>query len=614
MGRLDPGCCSSGERMRRLVPPLAVHPPPCLPAQSAPLAAGAAGITVPEVLPLLERAISAGDVLRLGRAAHAVLVKTALTSHTLLSNRLVALYSLLPCPSAAIAAFDDLPHKNPHSYNTLLAALTRGPDTLPDALHLFDAMPTDLRNVVSYNTVISSLAHHGQQKEALRVSARMTRDRFLGPGLAVDRFTVVSVATACAGLGAARPLREMHGMVVVSGMELTVIMANAMVNAYSKAGRVEDARRLFDQVSVRDTVSWTSMIAGYCQAKRLDEAVQVFDMTPEKDRIAWTALISGHEQNGDEEAALELFKHMLAEGVAPTPFALVSALGACAKLGLITRGKELHCFILRRSIGSDPFNIFIHNALIDMYCKCGDMAEAMEVFDRMPERDFISWNSMVTGFSQNGQGKQSLTVFERMLVAGVGPTHVTFLAVLTACSHSGLVSDGRLILESMEDHGVEPRAEHYAAFIDALGRNHQLEEASEFIKDLSSRIGPGTAGSWGALLGACRIHGNIELAEEVAEFLFQLEPRNSGRYVMLSNIYAAAGQWDDARRVRGLMKEKGFRKAQAYSWIEVRSAKYVFVAADISHHEADEIYEMLGKLLDHMCVAGDPTEHQLDLC
>uniref|UniRef100_A0A0A9GMN8 Pentatricopeptide repeat-containing protein n=1 Tax=Arundo donax TaxID=35708 RepID=A0A0A9GMN8_ARUDO len=221
---------------------------------------------------------------------------------------------------------------------------------------------------------------------------------------------------------------------------------------------------------------------------------------------------------------------------------------------------------------------------------------------------------MVTGFSHNGLGKQSLNIFERMLVAGVRPTHVTFLAVLTACSHSGLVSDGRLILESMEDHGVQPRAEHYAAFIDALGRNRQLEEASEFIKSLSSRVGPGTAGSWGALLGACRVHGNIELAEEVAEFLFQLEPGNSGRYVMLSNIYAAAGQWDDARRVRGLMKEKGLRKDQAYSWIEVRSAKHVFVADDMSHHEADEIYEMLGKLFDHMRIAVDPIEYELDLC
>ncbi|CAN6244679.1 unnamed protein product [Urochloa humidicola] len=598
--------------MRRLLPTIAIPPPPpCAPAPaSAAAAAAAAGFAVQEVLSLLERAISTGDVLRLGRAVHALLVKTALTSHTLLSNRLVALYSLLPYPSAAVAAFHDLPHKNPHSYNTLLAALARGPGTLPDALHLFDAMPEESRNIVSYNTVVSSLTHHGRQEEALRLVARLAKDRFLGPGLAVDWFTVVSVATACAGIRAAKPLREMHGAVLVSGMEFTIIMANAMVNAYSKVGRVDDARRVFDQISVRDSISWTSMIAGYCQAKRLDKAVQVFDMMPDKDKVAWTALISGHEQNGEEDAALELFEQMLAEGVWPTPFALVSALGACAKLGLVTRGKELHCFVLRQ--GTDPFNIFIHNALIDMYCKCGDMMAAMALFRQMPERDYISWNSMVTGFSHNGLGKQSLAIFEEMLVAGVRPTHVTFLAVLTACSHSGLVSDGRLILESMEDHDLEPRAEHYAAYIDALGRNHQLEEATEFIKDLPSRIGPGTAGSWGALLGACRLHGDIELAEEVAEFLFRLEPGNSGRYVMLSNIYAAAGQWDDARRVRGLMKAKGLRKDQAYSWIEVRSGKHVFVAEDMSHREADEIYEMLGKLLDHMRIAGDPI--QLDLC
>lgn len=364
---------------------------------------------------------------------------------------------------------------------------------------------------------------------------------------------------------------------------------------------------LFNQMSIRDTVSWTSMIAGYCRAKNLDEAMRVFDMMPDQDTIAWTALISGHEQNGEEDAALELFRQMLGKGMAPTPFALVSYLGACAKLGLVTRGKEVHGFILRHCIGTDPFNIFIHNALIDMYSKCGDMVTAMVIFERMRERDFISWNSMVTGFSHNGQGKQSLAVFQRMLEAEVQPTYVTFLAVLTACSHAGLVSDGRRILESMQYHGVEPRAEHYASFVDALGRNHQLEEASELIKDLSSRIGPGTTGSWGALLGACRVHGNIEIAEKVAESLFQLEPGNSGRYVMLSNIYAAAGQWDDARRVRTLMKGKGLRKDQAYSWIEVRSAKHMFTADDTSHCEANEIYGMLDKLFDHMRIVVGPV-------
>ncbi|KAG8071022.1 hypothetical protein GUJ93_ZPchr0006g44741 [Zizania palustris] len=595
-----------GKRMRRRVPPT-------WPTAAAPVAA--VTVTVEAVLPLLERAISAGDVRRLGASTHALLVKTALTHHTLLSNRLVALYAVLPSPSTSLAAFADLPHKNAHSYNTLLAALARGRATLPDALRLLDAMPASSRNVVSYNTVISSLARHGREAEALRVFARLARDRSLGQQqVAIDRFTVVSAASACAGLGDASPLRVVHGTVVVSGMEVTVIMANAMLDAYSKAGRVEDARRVFDQMTVRDSVSWTSMIAGYCRADRLDHALQVFDMMPEHDAITWTALISGHEQNGEEEAALELFEQMLGEGVMPTPFAIVSCLGACAKLGLVARGREVHGFILRKSIGSDPFNIFIHNALIDMYSKCGDMLAAMAVFDRMPERDIISWNSMVTGFSHNGQGKQSLAVFERMIEAEVQPTYVTFLAVLTACSHAGLVSDGRRILESMQDHGIEPRPQHYAAFIDALGRNRQLEEASEFIKGLSSMIGLGTTGSWGALLGACHVHGNIEIAEEVAKSLLQLEPENSGRYIMLSNIYSAAGQWDDARQVRALMKGKGLRKDQAYSWIEVQRAKHTFIADDSSHHEANEIYEMLDKLCHHMHIVGDPIDDKLVLC
>lgn len=423
----------------------------------------------------------------------------------------------------------------------------------------------------------------------------MRKDHFF------DKFTVVGVGTACANVGALKSLCQLHGAAIVSGLEFNVIMSNVMIDAYGKCGDAEVSRELFDRMGTRDVISWTSLVVAYASSHRLEEARLTFDRMPERNAVSWTALISGYEQNGEGEAALGLFGRMMEEGVGPTPYTLVSVLSACAGLGLIARGKQVHAFLIRRCHGLDSFNIFTSNCLIDMYAKCGDMASAATVFDAMPERDIVSWNSMVTGFAQNGHGKQSLAVFEQLLKAGITPNHTTLLGVLSACSHAGLVLEGRQFLDSMEKkYGVQPRPEHYAAFVDALGRNCQLEEAMEFIKDLHSKHELGSVGTWGALLGACRVHGKLELAERAAEYLFELEPENGGRYVMLSNIYAAAGRWDDVQQVRLLMKGKGFRKDPGFSWIDLRSNKHVFVADDTSHKQTGEIYELLALLVDQM--------------
>ncbi|XP_038986712.1 pentatricopeptide repeat-containing protein At2g21090-like [Phoenix dactylifera] len=554
-------------------------------------AAAAAATTVARFLSLIERCIAAKD-LRLGRHLHSHLLKTALNHHTVLANRLVHLYSLSGSLPSAVSAFTDLPFKNHHSYNTLLAALCRS-GHLPAARQLFDQMSH--RDLVSHNTMISTLTHHGHHREAMNLFTRMRKDH------SFDKFTVVGVATACANLGALNSLRQLHGAAIGAGLDFNVIMSNVMIDAYGKCGDAEVSRELFDRMETRDVISWTSLVAAYASARRLEEAWLAFDRMPERNAVSWTALVSGYEQNGEGEAALELFRRMIEEGVGPTPFTLVSVLSACAGLGLIARGKQVHGFMVRKCIGLDSFNIFTSNALIDMYAKCGDMASAANVFDAMPERDVVSWNSMVTGFARNGHGKRSLAVFEQMMKAGVTPNHTTFLGVLSACSHAGLVSEGRRFLDSMErKYGLKPRPEHYAAFVDALGRNCQLEEAMELNKDLHSKHELSSVGTWGALLGACRVHGNLELAERASEYLFELEPENGARYLMLSNIYAAAGQWDDVRQVRLLMKGKGFRKDPGFSWIDLRSGKHMFVADDKSHIRTGEIYELLATLVDQM--------------
>ncbi|PKA66775.1 Pentatricopeptide repeat-containing protein [Apostasia shenzhenica] len=549
--------------------------------------------TVELYLSQIELSIATKDI-KLGRLLHSRLLKTALALYTLLSNRLVDMYAKcgsLPC---ALSAFDDLPSKNHQSWNTLLAAYSRDFQLLPCALRLFDVMPE--RNLCSYNTMISCLGHHGQYREALTTFTEMQRNR-----IGFDKFTIVAIAPACSGLPDLRALRQVHSAIISNGLELSAIMSNVLIDGYGKSGDADSARFVFDQMEERDVVSWTSLIGAYSNANRLDDAYLAFINTPSRNAVTWTALISGLEQHGQEAAAVGLFEQMMADRVNPTPFTLVSILSAFARLGLLDRGKQVHCYMFRRRFNRlDCFNIFTHNALIDMYSKCGDMKSASQLFDEMPERDIVSWNSMITGFAQNGMAKQSINVFERMVEAGISPTHVTFLGVLSACSHGGLVSEGPRFLRLMEEYGVHPRPEHCSALIDVLGRKRKLEEAMEVIESSSFTGGSGSVGMWGALLSACRVHGNVELGRRAAESLFALEPENGARYVTLSNIYAAAGEWEASRRVRTAMKGKGLSKEVGCSWIEVKGGKRVFLAEDKSHFRSHEIYEMLDVLFHQM--------------
>ncbi|KAL3655132.1 hypothetical protein CASFOL_000918 [Castilleja foliolosa] len=532
--------------------------------------------------------------LKLGRALHSHLIKTAFILDTFFTNRLIQIYTKCNSLDCAQHIFDDLKFKNAHSWNTMIAAYSEM-GRFKNARRLLDEMPEP--NLVSYNSIISSLGRNGLYKEAINFF-RGIQKRNQNVTL-MDEFTVVGLANACASLAALELLRQVHGASIVMGLDFNVVVCNALVDSYGKCGLPESSYCIFSRMEEKNVVSWTSVMVAYVRASRLEDACRIFSQIPVNNAVSWTALITGLAQNGEGERALSYFRKMQDEGVIANDITYVSALSACADLAVIGRGRQIHCRVIRVRSSSVFDNVFVVNALIDMYSKCGEMTSSMRLFERLETKDIVTWNSLITGFSQNGQGQASLAIFSKMAEENVRPNEVTFLGVLSACSHSGLESEGLRYFEMMgKKFGLTPRSDHYAILVDLLGRKNRLTEALEVIE--KSRNGSEHIGMWGSLLATSRAHGNLELATRAAEALFELEPENTGRYVMLSNTYATAGRWDEAERIRRAMDEMELKKEAGCSWIELKDARYMFVAEDMFQPKLDDIRELIRNLVKQM--------------
>jgi len=311
----------------------------------------------------------------------------------------------------------------------------------------------------------------------------------------------------------------------------------------------------------------------YAKAGRIHEAHGVFESLPERDVVSCTAIISGYAQLGHDEEALELFRRLQMEGMSSNYVTYASVLTALSGLSALDHGKQVHNHVLRSEL---PSYVVLQNSLIDMYSKCGSLNYSRRIFDSMPERTVISWNAMLMGYSKYGMGREVVELFELMREENkVKPDSVTILAVLSGCSHGGMEEKGLEIFFEMENGklGVEPVIEHYGCAVDLLGRAGQVEEAFKFIKKMPFEP---TAAIWGSLLGACRAHSNIDIGEFVGRRLLEIEPENAGNYVILSNLYASVGRWEDVRTLRELMSENAVIKEPGRSWIELDQILHTF--------------------------------------
>ncbi|KAJ7555027.1 hypothetical protein O6H91_05G019100 [Diphasiastrum complanatum] len=386
-----------------------------------------------------------------------------------------------------------------------------------DARELFTNMSE--RDVVSWNAMIAGYAQNGLGKEALALYDQMKQE-----GVQPVNVTFVLLLKACSSLEALEQGRNLHSDIIKRGFLSDVIVGSTLVDMYAKCGCTEDARELFNNMNDRDVVSWTAMIAGYAQ-------------------------------NGLGKEALALYEQMKQEGVQPDNVTFVLLLKACGSLAALEQGKQLHSDIIKNGFQSD---VILGNTLVDMYAKCGRTEDARQLFNNMSERDVVSWNAMITGYAQNGLGKEALALFEQMQTEGTKPNEITYVCVLSACAHSRLVDAGRYVFDSMcNNYHVTPTREHYACMVDLLGRAGCLADAELFINKMP--IQPDSV-VWMTLLGAARNHGHVEIGRRAFDHVVKLGPKNAAPYVLLANIYAAAGRTDKSAKFRNELKDAGVKK------------------------------------------------------
>ncbi|XP_042477807.1 pentatricopeptide repeat-containing protein At5g66520-like [Macadamia integrifolia] len=445
------------------------------------------------------------------------------------------------------------------------------------------------------NTLIRAYAFSLNPVDAILFYAHILEHSLVLP----DIHTFPLLLRACSEIPSLSLGQAIHSHVFKLGLSHQVPILNFLVQMYSSCSSLESAKLVFDRIPECDDASWNIMMSGFMKCGRLELAREMFDGMWDRNVVSWSVMINGYVQHSRFKEGLELFREMLMKKVEPNESVLVNILSACSHLGAMEQGKWIEGLLRKKDSG---FTVRLGTALIDMYSKCGCTEKALEIFHEMKEKNVLAWSAMINGFAINGRGKDALHLFSQMEMFGTKPNEVTFIGVLNACSHSGFVHEGSSYFNSMTKvYGLEPNAHHYCCLVDLYGRAGLLNEAEKVIKSMPMKP---NSSILGALLNACRIHGNTQLGEQVGKQLLELEPNHSGRYVLLSNIYALSGRWDCVAELRSVMRERGISKIPGCSFIDVGGAIHEFVAGDNTHPESEKIYGKLEEISKELKLAG----------
>lgn len=440
---------------------------------------------------------------------------------------------------------------------------------MDNARDLFEENPQSRNLTVCYNSLIAGYSLNSQISNAISLFCGMRRD-----GVSFNAITMLGLVPVCTFSSQLGFGMSLHCCIVKSGLITDLSVANCLLTMYVRCGPPDVARKLFDEVPVKELITWNAMISGYCQ-------------------------------NGHCTQVLDMYNEMNSCGIYPDPITLVGVLSSCAHLGAHRIGCEVDKRIHITGLSS---NRFLRNALVNMYARCGNLVKARSIFDRMVDRNLISWTAIICGYGMHGQGETSVQLFDEMLESGIQPDGAAFVGVLSACSHAGLTYKGLAYFNEMRNYKLQPGPEHYSCVVDLLGRAGRLNEALELIRSMP--IKPDGA-VWGALLGACKIYKNIDIAELAFEKVIELEPTNIGYYVLLSNIYSEAEYLEGIQRVRVMMRERNLKKEPGCSYVELKGKVHLFLADDRSHIQAEEIYRILKELEDLVKELGNSNKNDV---
>ncbi|KAI3941482.1 hypothetical protein MKW98_022489 [Papaver atlanticum] len=494
---------------------------------------------------------------------HGVTIKTGIFGDNFVASRILSFSALSPNGS--------LP------YSRLLFSHIRKPD------------------IFTANTLLRAYAFSSNPIDAILFYIHILESS----NLRFDVHSFPLLLKACSEIPCLSFGKALHCQIYKLGFSTEVSVLNFLMQIYGYCGLKDSAKFLFDKIPEYDDASCNIMMGVFLRYGDFESACEVFREMPERNVVSWSVMINGYVQHSRFKEGLELFQEMLEKKVEPNESVVVNALSACAHIGALQLGEWVEGYLRKKSF---RFTVRVGTSLIDMYLKCGCVEKALNVFDEMEVKNVHAWSAMVGGLAVNGRGEDALKLFSQMDMNGVRPNEVTFIGVLNACSHSGLVNEGKVYFDSMTSiYGLQPNIHHYCCMVDLYGRAGLLNEAEEVIKSMP--MTPNFA-VWGALLNACRVHGDTEQGEQIGKKLIELEPNHSGRYVTLSNLYAIKGKWKDVAELRKVMRDRGISKTPGCSFIELKGRVHEFVAGDNSHPQSEEIYGKLDEMINKLKVDG----------